>query len=421
MCSNRATVVMCLLCTTISTAWASDYTIVDLGTLGGTLSSAQGINDNGAVVGWSETVVGSDTQHAFLWDPQTLTMRDLGTLGGTSSEAVAINNAGQIAGWSNTASGEGHAFLWDPQTAAMRDLGTLGGDKWSSAYDINDDGSVVGQSNADRNYWPLCSAFLWDSQTELMRDLGCLGYPDAYRIAALNWWSGQVVASLSVRNSDTFPNVAWDPLSETTRLINESSVLISEINDLGVAAARGWASGALNLNTGTFSVFLLGPVGSHSYAGGINRSGTVVGNAETTTDFCRNTFCQKVFHAYAAIPPFVAAGGFSGPLEGPPYVNSVKAGAAVPVKWQLADGNGGYVCDVAQVTSITTGEIPCEVYGAAPENVVAVEPTGGSGLRCDGDTFVFTWKTSRTWAGKCFALLLNLSDGTTQDAWFAVK
>ncbi len=66
--------------------------IIDLGTLGGELSAAHEINDQGQIVGWSVTETGET--HAFLWEDGT--MIDLGTLGGDFSTANDINNQGQI-------------------------------------------------------------------------------------------------------------------------------------------------------------------------------------------------------------------------------------------------------------------------------------------------------------------------------------
>jgi probable HAF family extracellular repeat protein len=105
---------------------APEYTITDLGTLGGENSTALGINDAGQVVGYSDTSFG--TQDAFLWSNGVMT--DLGTLGGTLSEATDINDSGEIVGFSYTSDGDAHPFLYTA-SGGMMDLGTLGG---SNAY-----------------------------------------------------------------------------------------------------------------------------------------------------------------------------------------------------------------------------------------------------------------------------------------------
>src|SRR3954467_3838407 len=104
--------------------------IQDIGTLGGPdAAPGPGCNNqrSGVIVGASYTsftpnaASGVPTIHPFLWDNGTMT--DLGSLGGTHSEAQCINNRGQVIGWSNL-SGDSirHAFLW--QNGHMQDLGT---------------------------------------------------------------------------------------------------------------------------------------------------------------------------------------------------------------------------------------------------------------------------------------------------------
>ncbi len=87
----------------------------DLGTLGGTYSSANAVNDRGQVVGVSDVKYDA-RQHAFLW--QNGRMHDLGTLpGDRSSAATGIDNRGRVVGWSRDDRGTSHAVLWTPRAA----------------------------------------------------------------------------------------------------------------------------------------------------------------------------------------------------------------------------------------------------------------------------------------------------------------
>lgn len=89
-------------------AQAGNYSITDLGTLGGSLSEASGINNSGKVVGYTSTAWNAD--HSFLYSGGT--MQDLDTLGGTNSYSHGINNRGQVVGDAQTAGNAAwHAFL----------------------------------------------------------------------------------------------------------------------------------------------------------------------------------------------------------------------------------------------------------------------------------------------------------------------
>jgi len=61
------------------------------------------------VAGSSYSIAGN--RYAFLWRAATL-MRALSSLGGTDSSASGINARGQMAGYSYTGAGEIHACVW---------------------------------------------------------------------------------------------------------------------------------------------------------------------------------------------------------------------------------------------------------------------------------------------------------------------
>jgi probable HAF family extracellular repeat protein len=120
----------------------------DLGTLPDHNESfATGINDSGAVVGWSGTSTFS-VQRAFLYEESaTPKMQDLGALGGTFSFASDINSSGQVVGGAQTSSGAFHAFVYSG--GQMQDLNDLiptdSGMELTSANAINTSGQIVGE------------------------------------------------------------------------------------------------------------------------------------------------------------------------------------------------------------------------------------------------------------------------------------
>ena len=129
-------------------------TMIDLGTLGGTDSFAYGINELGQVMGYSQTQMSEEwgAPHAFLWqpgaDPGQGTMIDLGTLGGLYSVANGMNGSGKVVGQSTIASGDWHAFVWGPDGGSLVDLGGLGGSQ-SYANAINASSKIVGGSETN--------------------------------------------------------------------------------------------------------------------------------------------------------------------------------------------------------------------------------------------------------------------------------
>ena len=174
------------------------YTVTDLGTLGGNTAAPFGVNNAGQVAGYSFTSGSSaSTRHAFLYGDGV--MRDLGTLGGPVSDGSGLNDAGQVVGRTSTdpTGDRSYAFLYSG--GVMKNLGTLPSDLGSTAFRVNNSGQVVGLSehNGSQNpfiYSPFYRGFLYSNG--VMQDLSALlgGVPS--RANDIND-AGQVVGSFN--------------------------------------------------------------------------------------------------------------------------------------------------------------------------------------------------------------------------------
>ncbi len=272
------------------------YTIADLGTLGGPVSWANGLNDNGQVVGESDTGAvdkyGHPIDHAFLWDG-TQGMRDLGTpTGDLNSDAGKINGAGEVAGSSSTApvlkvdKKTGYSyFVWTDHSATWsstlkaQELGVGG------AYGINGSGEIVGTSNND----PI----LWSGGKPI--DLGTLGGAGNPSWASAINDSGQVVGSAPLNDSSqTQRAFLWTPTTpdgtkgsmknlgalDTTPGQFSSGFAINALGEVvGVSDVLSLPHSFLYQGGKMYDLGTFGGVYNGSQALSINASGVVTGTA----------------------------------------------------------------------------------------------------------------------------------------------
>jgi len=225
-------------------------------------------------------------------EPQTYGIVDLGTLGGDLSEAYGINNAGQVVGWSTRADGAGHGFLYSG--GAMTDLGTLIGGSASYATGINDMGQVVGYGGINA-YGPqfreFTQGFIWTNGS--MQPLGALycpcsfneryGTSAAYGINS----AGQAVGdSRTVRGevfrhaflwqSGAMQDIGGGPGGTSISYaygINDAGQVVGRLDD----RAFLWQDGAGRQDLGTL------PGHTWSAARAINSQGRVVGESLAPT------------------------------------------------------------------------------------------------------------------------------------------
>jgi probable HAF family extracellular repeat protein len=243
------------------------YTLIDLGVLPSSglfsFSHAYDINDAGQIVGESSAGPG-ELGHAFLWHKGVMT--DLGTLGGNLSAAFGINPGGAIVGVSfilrDNPANASHAFRW--KDGVMTDLGTLGG-RESVALDINPAGQVVGTSQpAEGITSPI--VFLWDKG--VMTSLGFeaflsgVGINSAGRVVGDGklWDKGVIVDLGTLGGCCTFASA----INAAGQVVGRSYLPGSEVYH-----AFLWEKGRMT-DLGTLE-------GGNSQANGINARGQVVG------------------------------------------------------------------------------------------------------------------------------------------------
>ncbi len=252
--------------TAVSGLAQTQYEFINIGTFGGSMGSANDINNQGQVVG--QASYPDNRTRAFLWEDGTMT--DLGTLGGPNSGAFAINDAGQIVGFANT-NNFSRAFILE--NGNMTEIGTFGGPN-SLAYDINNSGQVVGV--ADTLQHPNKRAFIFEGDS--LRFLGTLGGYESWAYAINN--SGQVVGT--ARDTDQVQRpFLWDNgqmiglgnlRGEANDINSDRKIVGSYVDVNGQAKAFMWENGIIT-DLGTLG-------GNNSVAQGINDLGQVVGYSE---------------------------------------------------------------------------------------------------------------------------------------------
>jgi len=212
--------------------------MIDIGSLGGVLTTIRDLNENGHAVG--NSLDESFNNVAFLYDGTT--MHNLGTLGGVSSFATAINDSGVIVGKIALDRNVTRAFVY--RDGVMTDLGSLGGES-SWAEGINNAGQIFGYSEYRTNDLAT-HAFIIDNG--VMIDLGTLGGTVSFPLAMNS--QGHVIG-----DSEDDLNAAAPFLYRNGQMVNVNSLLPPDsgweietalyINDAGQIAGYGTYSGQL--------------------------------------------------------------------------------------------------------------------------------------------------------------------------------
>lgn len=313
------------------------------------------------------------------------TVTDLGTLGGTFAYAFRINEAGQVVGASTTAAGDEHAFLWTDRKG-MIDLGTLVGSTASVAWGINDQGVVVGEVDLPSGH---TRAFLWTA-SKGMRDLGTLGGEDALAQGVNN--KGEVVGFSTLASGGPTHGFLWTAERGMTD-VGTFSGTNTRLRTIDNAGTTGAGSG--NAGSGHAHAVLwhpstgfqdLGTLGNDpSYAARINDSGQVVGFSATATICCHG-------FRWTQATGMVDLGALNGPAGSSEAVDINDRGLVVGGTTTEADPNNFHAFlwnqspGMRQLVGMI-GETDSEAYGINEAGQIA-----GFADTPDGHTHALLWR-----------------------------
>jgi probable HAF family extracellular repeat protein len=270
-----AAVTMLPLLGTTPAIAAVQFSVTNLGTLGGATSTGFALNASGQVAGSS--YLPNTASHAFVWSNGV--MQDLGTLGGAFSNAYGINDAGQVAGDSYLANGSFTAVRWGAN-GTPQNLGDYPGSPGygTSANAINNSGVVVGYSAFGTTAVDRPVRWRPGVAADLLVPLNA----NDSRALGIN------AAGVAVGISNTLP-VMWSANGTNPRalplLAGASFGVTTGINDAGEAVGNVQGRAVLWRGTGVLALgSISGATGAaaslKSYAYGINARGEVVGSSE---------------------------------------------------------------------------------------------------------------------------------------------
>ena len=254
-----------------SSLWTERDGLTDLGTIG-RQTWADDVNDRQEVVGWSERDTDARERYAFRWtrDGGLQTLPNLPGGPREGGAAFDVTNKGLIVGYSYGARGQ-EATRWvNGQAQGLGDF--AGGVFESAAFAANERGQIVGvghyqgdglDSDGDKVPDPIARAFLW-SEEKGMIDLGALG-DDHHSVAYDVTDDGTVVGYSVKRPGGT--TLAFKPFlwTEETGMIDVHTLLDEDSRDWrlgGFQIARINESGQLLLTgerNGQYAVVVLTP------------------------------------------------------------------------------------------------------------------------------------------------------------------
>jgi probable HAF family extracellular repeat protein len=384
----------------------------------------------------------NDDEHAFIWNLVSST--DLGTLGGSESSASDINVSGHVVGDSVTADGVTHAFVWDG--SVMRDLNDLIAPAdplaqyvtLTGAVRINNQGVILAsgvdsrRSGAYRTYLLSSGVTSADADGDGIADAvdtddgtASNGFDDGEGTSgSITDRAGLEITIEDAASPDDGVRVVVGAGSGQvtldacgfTETVAANSELIITCGSVTVNVIQGAAQIVLE---GRPTVISVGVGATASVSD--NGDGTVLvqnvgdaGEVSVTVDGTETRIPPGGSQSYTVVYPFA---GFFSPVDNLPTLNAAKAGSAIPVKFSLG-GNQGLAIFAAGYPK--SQKIGCD-SSALVDVVEETVTTGSSSLSYAADQYHYVWKTEKAWFGTCRQLIVKLNDASVHVANFKFK
>jgi hypothetical protein len=221
-------------------------------------------------------------------------------------------------------------------------------------------------------------------------------------------WYGQADTPAAARSGVSAISAGF---GHTVALKRDGTVLAWGYNDLGQINVPAGLSGVRAISAGWDHTVALKRDGSVTVWGWVGTFPPAALHGLMAIDGGRgHTLALKSSYRF---------GGFLDPVNALPVVNTVPAGAGVPVSFRLG---ADQALDIFAEGFPVSRWVSCRA-DAATDEIEHTVSADHSSLRYDADTGIYTyvWKTDSSWSGQCRRLILRLADGIEHTALFRFR
>jgi hypothetical protein len=197
--------------------------------------------------------------------------------------------------------------------------------------------------------------------------------------------------TLPVKVDDTAPEVSWHG-----DIIDGGSYVFGSVPGAPTCAATDADSGPDACTVAGYDT----RVGTHTLTA-------------TATDVAGNETVASI--TYTVTPWRIA--GFYRPVDMDGVLNTVKAGATVPLKFEVFAGDTELTATSA-VRGLSTREVACDT--GAPTDAIETTTTGGTQLTYADGMFQYSWKSPRR-SASCYQVTVEAQDGSEVSALFLLR